>query len=123
MLARFEDFPTKKLEALRMAAALYSKLDTISTTLKNWQIESPVGPVIDKIENYFSKVFRQSHVAYFTAVVSGIYVTALTHDINIAMLTKSTVFRSNKNWMLWKGLKMKSPRNFRVTKSISTLES
>ncbi|CDP14495.1 unnamed protein product [Coffea canephora] len=59
VLARFEDFPTKKLEALRMAAALYSKLDTIITTLKNWQIESPVGPVIDKIEKYFSKIKQE----------------------------------------------------------------
>ncbi|CDP09566.1 unnamed protein product [Coffea canephora] len=42
-----------------MAAALYSKLDTIITTLKNWQIESPVGPVIDKIEKYFSKIKQE----------------------------------------------------------------
>ena len=106
-----------------MAAALYSKLDTIITTLKNWKIESPVGPVIDKIEKYFSKVFPQSHMAYFTAVFPTINATALACDINKTMLTKSTVFRSNKNWMLWKGLKMKSLRNFRVTKSISTLAS
>ncbi|KAL3519694.1 hypothetical protein ACH5RR_017843 [Cinchona calisaya] len=59
VLARFEDFPTKKLEALRMAAALFSKLDTIITTLKTWQIVSPVGQVIDKIENYFSKIKQE----------------------------------------------------------------
>ncbi|CAI9087523.1 OLC1v1021606C3 [Oldenlandia corymbosa var. corymbosa] len=59
IFARIEDFPTKKLEAVRMAAALYSKLDNILKTLKNWQIESPVCQVIDKLENYFSKVFTK----------------------------------------------------------------
>ncbi|KAL3522231.1 hypothetical protein ACH5RR_015065 [Cinchona calisaya] len=59
VLARFEDFPTKKLEALRMAAALFFKLDTIVTTLKNWQIESPVNQVIDKVENYFNKIKQE----------------------------------------------------------------
>lgn len=56
VLSRFEDFPTKKLEELRMGAALYSKLDTIATTLKNWSIVSPVGEHIDKAESYFKKV-------------------------------------------------------------------
>ncbi|KAI3795821.1 hypothetical protein L1987_38481 [Smallanthus sonchifolius] len=39
VLARFEDFPSKKLEGLRMAAALYAKLDAITTTLQNWKME------------------------------------------------------------------------------------
>ncbi|OIT06172.1 uncharacterized protein A4A49_08024 [Nicotiana attenuata] len=56
VLARFEDFPTKKLEELRMAAALYSKLDSIVTTLKNWPIVSPVGEHLDKVESYFNKI-------------------------------------------------------------------
>lgn len=56
VLARFEDFPTKKLEALRMAAALYSKLNDIVTTLKNWKIESPANQLLDNIEKYFNKV-------------------------------------------------------------------
>ncbi|XP_016493098.2 uncharacterized protein LOC107812484 [Nicotiana tabacum] len=56
VLARFEDFPTKKLEELRMAAALYSKLDSIDTTLKNWPIVSPVGELLDKAESYFNKI-------------------------------------------------------------------
>ncbi|MCD7455684.1 hypothetical protein HAX54_029137 [Datura stramonium] len=56
VLARFEDFPTKKLEELRMAATLYSKLDTIATTLRNWPIVSPVGVHLDKAESYFNKV-------------------------------------------------------------------
>ncbi|KAG8385587.1 hypothetical protein BUALT_Bualt03G0060700 [Buddleja alternifolia] len=56
VLARFEDFPGKKLEALRMAAALYSKLDTIAKTLQNWTIVSPVGQLLDKAEGYFNKI-------------------------------------------------------------------
>lgn len=56
VLARFEDFPTKKLEALRIAAALYSKLDDVVTTLKNWKIVSPVNQLLDNIEKYFNKV-------------------------------------------------------------------
>ncbi|KAK4485202.1 hypothetical protein RD792_007828 [Penstemon davidsonii] len=53
--ARFEDFPSKKLEALRMAAALYTKLDSVANTLQNWPIVSPVGQLLDKAEAYFNK--------------------------------------------------------------------
>lgn len=56
VLARFEDFPSKKLEGLRMAAALYSKLDTIASTLQNWKIEPPVNQLLDRVENYFNKI-------------------------------------------------------------------
>ncbi|KAI7734054.1 hypothetical protein M8C21_015034 [Ambrosia artemisiifolia] len=56
VLARFEDFPSKKLEGLRMAAALYSKLDAVASTLQNWNIEPPVNQVLDRIENYFNKI-------------------------------------------------------------------
>ncbi|XP_073125612.1 uncharacterized protein [Henckelia pumila] len=56
VLARFEEFPSKKLEALRMAAALYSKLDSVASTLKNWPIVSPVGQLLDKAESYFNKM-------------------------------------------------------------------
>ncbi|XP_073030503.1 uncharacterized protein [Primulina eburnea] len=56
VLARFEDFPSKKLEALRMAAALYSKLDSVAITLKNWPILSPVSQLLDKAERYFNKM-------------------------------------------------------------------
>ncbi|KAL2475403.1 hypothetical protein Adt_36139 [Abeliophyllum distichum] len=55
VLARFEDFPTKKLEALRMAAALFSKLDSTARTLQNWPIAPPVGQLLDKAESYFNK--------------------------------------------------------------------
>ncbi|KAM0000993.1 putative protein CHUP1 [Helianthus debilis subsp. tardiflorus] len=56
VLARFEDFPSKKLEGLRMAAALYSKLDAIADTLQNWNIEPPVNQLLDRVENYFNKI-------------------------------------------------------------------
>ncbi|KAK1378825.1 Phosphoinositide-binding clathrin adaptor, N-terminal [Heracleum sosnowskyi] len=56
VLARFEDFPTKKLESLRMAAALYTKLEGIVTTLQNWKIVSPLNQLLDKVETYFTKI-------------------------------------------------------------------
>ncbi|KAI3710303.1 hypothetical protein L2E82_40081 [Cichorium intybus] len=56
VLARFEDFPGKKLEGLRMAGALYSKLDTIYKDLQNWKIEPPANDLLDRVENYFNKI-------------------------------------------------------------------
>jgi hypothetical protein len=56
VLGRFEGFPVKKLEALRIAASLYSKLDAIITELHNWKIVAPMGQLLDKVECYFSKV-------------------------------------------------------------------
>lgn len=56
VLARFEGFPTKKLEALRMAAALYSKLDSVVTNLEGWKVVAPLGQLLDKVESYFNKV-------------------------------------------------------------------
>ena len=56
MLARFEGFPTKKLETLRTAAALYLKLDAIVTNLKIWKV-APLGQLLDRIEHYFNKVY------------------------------------------------------------------
>ncbi|XP_047310503.1 uncharacterized protein LOC124914072 [Impatiens glandulifera] len=56
VLARFEGFPGRKLEALRMAASLYSKLDVIATTLKNWKLEGTLSQLLDKAENYFNKI-------------------------------------------------------------------
>lgn len=58
MLARFEDFPSKKLEALRMAAALYSKLNVMVTTLENWKIVPPLNQLLDRAESYFNKVIE-----------------------------------------------------------------
>ncbi|CAN0896849.1 Uncharacterized protein At4g04980 [Linum grandiflorum] len=59
VLARFEDFPEKKLEALRGAGALYSKLKGMSKKLKEWKIEPPTGQLLDKIETYFNKIKRE----------------------------------------------------------------
>lgn len=56
VLARFEDFPGKKLEALRMASALYSKLDAMVKTLQNWKIEAPLSQLLDKSEAYVNKI-------------------------------------------------------------------
>nr|KYP62956.1 hypothetical protein KK1_017517 [Cajanus cajan] len=56
VLSRFEGFPTKKLEAMRMAAALYLRMDSILTELQNWKIVTPVGQFLDKIECYFNKI-------------------------------------------------------------------
>lgn len=56
VLARFEGFPTKKLESLRTAAALYLKLEGISTSLENWKVTPPLGQLLDKVDSYFNKV-------------------------------------------------------------------
>ncbi|KAF8409313.1 hypothetical protein HHK36_005387 [Tetracentron sinense] len=56
VLARFNDFPTKKLETLRTAAALFLKLDAIASTLKSWKIVAPLNQLLDKVELYFNKI-------------------------------------------------------------------
>ncbi|KAH9623638.1 hypothetical protein KSS87_010071 [Heliosperma pusillum] len=56
VFARFEGFPVKKLEALRMAAALYNKLSGILTELHNWKVESPLCKLLDRVEKYFTKI-------------------------------------------------------------------
>ncbi|KAJ8618180.1 hypothetical protein MRB53_014366 [Persea americana] len=56
VLSRFEDFPTKKLEMFRSAAALYSKLDGIATNLESWKIEVPLARQLEKVECYFNKI-------------------------------------------------------------------
>ncbi|CAD5312380.1 unnamed protein product [Arabidopsis thaliana] len=59
VLARCEGFPHKKLEAIRMAAALYSKLEGMIKELKNWKIESPANQLYDKTERYFAKIRKE----------------------------------------------------------------
>ncbi|XP_028775516.1 uncharacterized protein At4g04980-like [Neltuma alba] len=56
VLSRFEGFPTKKLEAIRMAAALYNKLYSIVSELQNWNIVLPSDQFLDKVERYFNKI-------------------------------------------------------------------
>lgn len=68
VLARFEGFPIKKLETLRIAAALYLKLDTIVYQLQNWKFVSPMGLLLDRVENYFSKVVLNVYLDLFEAL-------------------------------------------------------
>ncbi|CAI0407384.1 unnamed protein product [Linum tenue] len=58
VLARFEGFPQKKLEAVRSSAALYCKLKGIVTDLQSWKMESPLDKLLDRIERYFNKTFQ-----------------------------------------------------------------
>uniref|UniRef100_A0A0D9VMC9 Uncharacterized protein n=1 Tax=Leersia perrieri TaxID=77586 RepID=A0A0D9VMC9_9ORYZ len=48
----------KKLETMRMAAALSAKLDGVVATLKGWKLQaaSPVSPQLDRVEAYFNKI-------------------------------------------------------------------
>ncbi|XP_009118230.1 uncharacterized protein At4g04980-like isoform X1 [Brassica rapa] len=59
VLARCEGFPEDKLDAIRMASALHSKLQGMINELKNWKIESPANLLFDKTERYFSKIRRE----------------------------------------------------------------
>ncbi|KAL0856859.1 hypothetical protein Bca101_062013 [Brassica carinata] len=56
VLARCEGFPQKKLEAIRMAAALYLKLHGMITELHNWKMEPPLNQLLHKVERYFTKI-------------------------------------------------------------------
>ncbi|CAO2823810.1 unnamed protein product [Amaranthus hypochondriacus] len=56
VLARFEGFPVKKLEALRMAAVVYRKLSGILSELHTWKFDSSLIQLVDKIEKYFNKM-------------------------------------------------------------------
>ncbi|XP_045820949.1 uncharacterized protein At4g04980-like [Trifolium pratense] len=56
VLSRFEGFPTKKLEAIRMAAALYNKLNSILSELQNWKVVTPIVQHLEKVERYFNKI-------------------------------------------------------------------
>ncbi|WZY97467.1 hypothetical protein YC2023_069796 [Brassica napus] len=59
VLARCEEFPESKLEAIRMAAALYSNLQCMIKVLKNWKIESPAEQLFDRTERYFAKIRKE----------------------------------------------------------------
>ncbi|KAJ9170981.1 hypothetical protein P3X46_019037 [Hevea brasiliensis] len=56
VLARFEGFPTKKLETLRAAAALHLKLEEITTQLEKWKVMPPLDQHLSKVESYFNKI-------------------------------------------------------------------
>ncbi|XP_062103159.1 uncharacterized protein At4g04980-like [Humulus lupulus] len=56
VLARFEGFPSKKLESLRSAAALHLKLEDMVNNLEKWKVAPPLGQLLDKVESFFTKV-------------------------------------------------------------------
>ncbi|KAM7253340.1 hypothetical protein ACFE04_025958 [Oxalis oulophora] len=56
VLAKFEDFPTKKLEILRAASALHLKLDMLLSNVKKLEIEPPLNQLLSKVEIQLSKV-------------------------------------------------------------------
>lgn len=73
MLSRFEGFPTKKLETIRMAAALFNKLNSILIELQSFKIVPPLGQLLDKVERYFNKViqtdiFRLTRESYMMSI-------------------------------------------------------
>ncbi|XP_022893726.1 uncharacterized protein LOC111408156 [Olea europaea var. sylvestris] len=101
VLTRFEDFPTKKLEALRMAAALHSKLDSVANTLQNWPIKSPFGQLLDKVEKYFNKL-KELMVDVSSCCTE--VALKVSSDQNI-LLTRAKPLEKKKNGsaeMLWK---------------------
>uniref|UniRef100_K3YYT4 Uncharacterized protein n=1 Tax=Setaria italica TaxID=4555 RepID=K3YYT4_SETIT len=57
-LARFLEHVEQqlKLDSLRMAAALYSKLDGTVSKLKGWKLAAPVSKQLDRVEGYFNKI-------------------------------------------------------------------
>ncbi|GMJ14663.1 hypothetical protein HRI_005135500 [Hibiscus trionum] len=59
VLARFEGFPGKKLEAIRIAAALYLKLESMLTELQNMKIEPPLAQLLEKVERSFDKIKKE----------------------------------------------------------------
>ncbi|KAL6882724.1 hypothetical protein ACP4OV_011414 [Aristida adscensionis] len=56
VLARFEGFPSRKLETLRTAAALYAKLDAAVATLRGWKLAAPMSQQLDRVKVYFNKI-------------------------------------------------------------------
>ncbi|KAL8129729.1 hypothetical protein V2J09_018884 [Rumex salicifolius] len=56
ILSKLEGFPMHKLETLRAAAALSTKLNGIVSEIRNWKIEPPLSENLDKVEKYFIKV-------------------------------------------------------------------
>ncbi|KAE8686283.1 hypothetical protein F3Y22_tig00111070pilonHSYRG00111 [Hibiscus syriacus] len=59
VLARFEGFPGKKLEAIRKTTALYLKLESMLTELQNMNIELPLTQLYEKDERYFDKIKKE----------------------------------------------------------------
>jgi hypothetical protein len=56
VLARFKGFSRNKLETLRLAAALYSRLLSMALELEKWEVQGPVLEHLEKVTRYFEKV-------------------------------------------------------------------
>ncbi|KAL9682535.1 hypothetical protein QQ045_014336 [Rhodiola kirilowii] len=63
VLARFEGFPSKKLETLRMAAALFATLERMAKTLENWKVDCPLGQQLQRVETHFTKEAKTAEYA------------------------------------------------------------
>eukprot|EP00249_Psilotum_nudum_P008774 c21500_g1_i2 orf=419-3229(+) len=56
VLAHFEGFPNKKLDTVRMAASLYSRLRSLAQQIENWCVEPPASDQVDKITTFFDQM-------------------------------------------------------------------
>jgi len=55
VIDRFEGFPRKKLEAVRMAGSINNKLNGIITELRDWKFESPLDEHLQRVESYITR--------------------------------------------------------------------
>ncbi|KAG6522683.1 hypothetical protein ZIOFF_019830 [Zingiber officinale] len=62
VLSRFEGFPLKKLENIRVAASLHMRLESIVAALKGWKLASPIAQQLAKVECYFNKIKEEVDV-------------------------------------------------------------
>ncbi|CAG7867265.1 unnamed protein product, partial [Brassica rapa] len=76
VLARCEGFPEDKLDAIRMASALHSKLQGMINELKNWKIESPANLLFDKTEHQIKaedeKTFKRHNIPFDFSILTRI---------------------------------------------------
>ncbi|KAK6914285.1 hypothetical protein RJ641_021606 [Dillenia turbinata] len=79
VLARFEAFPIKKLESLRTAAGLYSKLDAIFVNPQALGDKSSISPAIkaeveavERVKEEEWKKFRSSNVHFGFGIITRI---------------------------------------------------
>ena len=84
-MARFEGFPTKKLEVVRAAATLYSKLSSIADHLNTFQVVPPLSQQLDKVICYFDKV-NDANLFYVLCKSSYLLITLSSwfHEIKFS---------------------------------------
>jgi DNA repair exonuclease SbcCD ATPase subunit len=59
VLARFEGFPSRKLETIRMAASLHSRLAGMRRDLEQWKVTGGAYEELERAIKYFDKVGSQ----------------------------------------------------------------